>query len=97
MICNVIDECRCYAYDDVSNPKKKQFCGVRRGPHVLPCPKGCCAGGCPGKIPKQPFHIIKRPKPQKPKPKFRIRHMDINLKVLVFLTIILASIFLLLL
>lgn len=98
MVCNVIDECRCYAYDDVLNPKKEQFCGVRRGPHVIPCPKDCCAGGCPGKIPKQPFHIIKRPKAPKPvKPKFRIRNLDINMKVLVFLTIILGSIFLLLL
>ena len=40
MVCNVIDECRCYAYDDVKNPKKEQFCGVRRGPNVIPCPSG---------------------------------------------------------
>ena len=44
------------------DPKKRQFCGARRGPHVVPCPeKECCAGGCPGDFPKEPFRIIKRP------------------------------------
>lgn len=68
MVCSIIDECRCYAYDDVWDPKKRQFCGVRRGPHVVPCPENeCCAGGCPGEIdgldPREPFRIIKRPLP----------------------------------
>ena len=93
MVCNVIDECRCYAYDDVRNPKKEQFCGVRRGPYVLPCPKDCCAGGCPGKFPSQPFAIIPRPKP--PKREKSINDMDI--RVLLFFAIILGGIFLLLL
>ena len=93
MVCNVIEECRCYAYDDVRNPEKEQFCGVRKGPHVIPCPKDCCAGGCPGKIPKQPFRIIKRPRAAKPE-----RRIDwIDIKVLMFLAVILACIFLLLL
>jgi len=93
MVCNVIEECRCYAYDDVRNPKKEQFCGVRKGPYVIPCPKDCCAGGCPGKIPKQPFRIIKRPHAIKSK-----RRIDwIDIKVLMFLAVILACIFLLLL
>lgn len=66
MVCSVIDECRCFAYDDVSDPKKSQFCGVRHGPHVVPCPeKECCAGGCPGQVtgltPREPFRIIERP------------------------------------
>jgi hypothetical protein len=62
MVCSIIDECRCYAYSDVSDPKKSQFCGVRRGPNVVPCPEEeCCAGGCPGDFPKQPFRIIERP------------------------------------
>ena len=62
MVCSIIDECRCYAYSDVSDPKKTQFCGVRRGPNVVPCPEEeCCAGGCPGDFPKQPFRIIERP------------------------------------
>ena len=65
MVCSIIDECRCYAYDDVWDPKKRQFCGVRRGPHVVPCPENeCCAGGCPGEDgldPREPFRIIKRP------------------------------------
>jgi len=62
MICSIIDEGRCYAYSDVSDPKKTQFCGVRRGPNVVPCPEEeCCAGGCPGDFPKQPFRIIERP------------------------------------
>jgi len=62
MVCSIIDECRCYAYSDVSDPKKTQFCGVRRGPNVVPCPEEeCCAGGCPGDFPKQPFRILERP------------------------------------
>jgi len=85
MVCNVIDECRCYGYS-----MKEQFCGVRRGPNVLPCPNDCCAGGCPTKY---PFRIIPRPKP--PKHKSSLRDMD--MKVLLFFTIILGCIFLLLL
>jgi hypothetical protein len=61
MVCNVIEECRCYAYSDVTDTKKYQFCGVRKGPKVLPCPSDCCAGGCPGDFPKEPFRIIERP------------------------------------
>jgi hypothetical protein len=66
MVCSIIDECRCYAYDDVWEPKKFQFCGVRRGPHVISCPESdCCAGGCPGEVegisPREPFRIIERP------------------------------------
>lgn len=93
MVCNVIEECRCYAYDDVRNPKKEQFCGVRKGPHVIPCPKGCCAGGCPGKIPKQPFRIIKRPRPKKTRKGFN----QMEIKILMYLAMILGCIFLLLL
>ncbi len=93
MVCNVIEECRCYAYDDVRNPKKEQFCGVRKGPHVIPCPKGCCAGGCPGKIPKQPFRIIKRPRPKKTRKGFN----QMEIKILMYLAVILGCIFLLLL
>jgi hypothetical protein len=61
MVCNVIEDCRCYAYSDVTDPKKYQFCGVRKGPRVRPCPSDCCAGGCPGDFPKEPFRIIDRP------------------------------------
>jgi hypothetical protein len=61
MNCNVIEECRCFAYSDVTDPKQVQFCGVRKGPKVLPCPSGCCSGGCPGDFPKEPFRIIDRP------------------------------------
>jgi hypothetical protein len=93
MVCNVIEECRCYAYDDVKNPKKEQFCGVRKGPHVIPCPKDCCAGGCPGKIPKQPFRIIKRPNPKKSEKGLN----QMTIKVLMYLAVILGCIFLLLL
>lgn len=89
MVCNVIDECRCYAYED----DKKQFCGVRRGPHVLPCPKDCCTGGCSGKI---PFRFIPRPESMKPKKRTKTLE-DIDVKVLLFLTVILGCIFLLLL
>jgi hypothetical protein len=57
MVCNVIEECRCYAYKG----EIKQFCGVRKGPKVLPCPKDCCAGGCPEDGTRQPFRFIDRP------------------------------------
>ena len=62
MVCSIIDECRCYAYSDVKDPNETQFCGVRRGPNVVACPEEeCCAGGCPGDFPKQPFRVIERP------------------------------------
>ena len=93
MVCNVIEECRCYAYDDVRNPKKEQFCGVRKGPHVIPCPKGCCAGGCPGKIPKQPLRIIKRQSPKKTGKELN----QMEIKDLMYLAVILGCIFILLL
>ena len=64
MVCNVIEECRCYAYSDVTDTKKYQFCGVRKGPKVLPCPSDCCVGGCPGDFPKEPFEIIDRHTPE---------------------------------
>lgn len=57
MVCNVIEECRCFAYKG----ETKQFCGVRKGPRVLPCPRDCCAGGCPEDGSRQPFRFIDRP------------------------------------
>ena len=57
MVCNVIEECRCYAYKG----ETEQFCGVRKGPNVLPCPKDCCSGGCPINGSRQPFRFIDRP------------------------------------
>lgn len=65
MVCSIIDECRCYAYSDMTDPKKYQFCGVRRGNYVVACPEDeCCAGGCPGQTPdvepREPFRIIER-------------------------------------
>ena len=64
MDCGIIDECRCYAYDDTKKPERNQFCGKRQGLYVSPCPKACCAGGCPGESTKEsrpPFRIIERP------------------------------------
>ena len=62
MVCNIIDECRCYAYSDTTNPMSNQFCAARRGAQLKPCPADCCAGGCPGQVegiePKQPFRIV---------------------------------------
>ena len=82
MVCSIIDECRCYAYSDVKDPKKTQFCGVRRGPHVVPCPEEeCCAGGCPGDFPKQPFRIIERIKSEN-SPKYNLFLFMIALSVL---------------
>ena len=57
MVCRVIDECRCYAYKGETN----QFCGTRRGPDVVHCPKDCCFGGCPDDGSRQPFGFIDRP------------------------------------
>jgi len=53
MVCDVIDECRCYAF----RGEKKQFCGVRKGPEVLLCPSDCCHGGCDN---GPPFRYIDR-------------------------------------
>ena len=30
MVCNVIEECRCYAYSDVTDPKQVQFVAQHR-------------------------------------------------------------------
>jgi hypothetical protein len=69
MKCDVIDECRCYAYSDVSSPKKNQFCGVQRGAYIEACTPACCADGCPGETPnispREPFKIITRFKKEK--------------------------------
>ena len=64
MVCNIIDECRCYAYSDVTDPKQYQFCGVQRGPEVHQCPSDCCVGGCPGDLPREPYRIVDRPVPK---------------------------------
>jgi len=92
MVCSIIDECRCFAYDDVADPKKSQFCGVRRGPHVVACPENeCCAGGCPGQVPgltpREPFRIIERPS------SFRMPEYNPKLYILIML-IILSLLFL---
>jgi hypothetical protein len=68
MVCSIIDECRCFAYSDVADPKNSQFCGVRRGVRVVGCPEStCCAGGCPGQVPgltpREPFRVVERPLP----------------------------------
>jgi len=57
MVCDVIENCRCYAYKG----SKEQFCAVRKGPSVLPCPTDCCAGGCPDDGSREPFRYIDRP------------------------------------
>ena len=57
MVCDVIENCRCYAYKG----ELKQFCGVRKGPKVLPCPRDCCSGGCPDDGSREPFRYIDRP------------------------------------
>ena len=57
MVCNVIEECRCFAY----RGERNQFCGVRKGPNGLPCPDDCCFGGCPDDGSRPPFRYIERP------------------------------------
>lgn len=89
MVCNIIDECRCFAYSDVVDTKRYQFCGVIKGPRVMSCPSECCAGGCPSfdnEIePREPFKIIKRPK-------FSERGGDIDIKIVLILVYILTVI-----
>lgn len=66
MVCDVIEDCKCYAYSDVLNTKAVQFCGTRKGTRIVPCPAECCADGCPGQNrkvePREPFRIIERPR-----------------------------------
>ncbi len=58
MVCeDIYGECRCYAYTDTPTI---QFCGKRRGPHVIPCSVECCVGGCSE---PHPYRIIDRPPP----------------------------------
>jgi hypothetical protein len=57
MVCNVIDECRCYQLR--GNPN--QFCAVRRGDRVLRCPEDCCSGGCVNDGSRPPFRYIDIP------------------------------------
>ena len=87
MVCSIIDDCRCFAYDDV-DPKRIQFCGVRRGPNVVPCPeKECCAGGCPGQVPnltpREPFRVIERPSP--------LRMPEYNPKLYILIMLVMFS------
>ena len=89
MVCSIIDECRCYAYSDVKDPKKTQFCGVRRGPNVVPCPEEeCCAGGCPGDFPKEPFRVIERPSNKEEKLFSNYNSRDYAFLILVILTVL---------
>lgn len=89
MVCNIIDNCRCYAYDDEPEPMSNQFCGVRRGADVHSCPADCCAGGCPGQVktdtPRHPFRIIPRPAQTK---QFNVDHYDVILMILTTVTIV---------
>lgn len=53
--------CRCFAYANVKDPKKEQFCGYKKNSVVIPCDPGCCDGGCPGQCKgvadKPPYEI----------------------------------------
>ncbi len=79
MVCNVIDECRCYAY----RGDRRQFCGVRRGPDVLPCPEDCCFGGCPDDRSRPPFRYIERPNRA-----FQFTPFQVNALILTAITIL---------
>ena len=58
-ICDVIDECRCYADESFGNPRRDQICGKKVRGMIIPCKAGCCPGGCPGQCtnvaPREPF------------------------------------------
>jgi hypothetical protein len=79
MVCNVIDECRCYAYKG----EKRQFCGVRRGSNVMPCPEDCCFGGCPDDNSRPPFRYIERPDVNS-----KFSRFEVNLLILVAITVL---------
>jgi|TARA_B100001142_G_scaffold93200_1_gene94918 hypothetical protein len=87
MVCSLIDECRCYSYED----DKKQFCGVRRGPDVLPCDEDCCFGGCPDDGSRVPFRIIKRPEKKGPIEKFD--KVEISVFMLVLIVVLLGLLY----
>lgn len=57
MVCDVIENCRCYAYTG----ETEQWCGVRKGSKVLRCPTDCCVGGCTDDGSRQPFRYIDKP------------------------------------
>ena len=82
MVCSLIDECRCYAYED----EQKQFCGARHGPVVEPCEEDCCFGGCPDDGSRQPFRIIRRPKKVGVAEKFD--QVGISVLILVLITVL---------
>ena len=79
MVCNVIDECRCFQYKGSSD----QFCGVRRGRNVLPCPEDCCFGGCPDDGSREPFAIIDNPEKTRVSTPFQV-----NLYILTAISIL---------
>ena len=79
MVCNVIEECRCYAYKG----EKRQFCGVRKGPNVVPCPEDCCFGGCPDDGSRPPFGYVERPNL-----KFQFSRFQVNLLILVAIAVL---------
>lgn len=80
MVCNVIDECRCYAFKGERN----QFCGVRKGPNVQPCPEDCCFGGCPDDGSRPPFRYIERPDKS-----LQFTPFGVNLVILTAITLLL--------
>ena len=84
MICDVIEECRCYAYKG----EIKQFCGVRKGPNVLPCPEDCCFGGCPEDGSRQPFRFIDRPTKRS-----RVTPKVANTLILVAITVLIVLLY----
>ena len=75
MVCNIIDECRCFSYSDTT----AQFCGARRGPNVVACPSDCCAGGCQG----EPFRIIERPVID--------TNSDLTIRIIIFIILLAIS------
>jgi hypothetical protein len=79
MVCKVIDECRCYAYMGNSN----QFCGVRRGSNVLPCPEDCCFGGCTNDGSRPPFRVLERPNKV-----FQFTPFQVNALILTAITVL---------
>lgn len=85
MVCNVIDECRCYAY----RGETKQFCGVRRGERVLLCPSDCChGGGCPLDGSREPFRYIDRQDP--PSTIFNKTNVLLTVSIMVILYILIV-------
>lgn len=75
-MCDIIDECRCYAYNDSKSPKGEQVCGIKKHGSIHPCKPGCCPGGCSGQCKDVPDR-----EPYGTGEKFEVPRLDVIFKI----------------